>query len=183
MKRTLLAITAILGTALAAHASLIFSNSFAYPDGPLVTVSAGSPLGEWITHSGKHDGAGGCRNRKVNLTQSGVRDVSNRSHHRILPTPSFPARFTQLRGEFLPSADRNGLLFGTMGHRDFNFRARVWASTKGAAADSIRVGFRWAQLADYIPMDLSLNQDYTGGSLQLGCLDATCDQPTSEASA
>ena len=163
MKRTLLAITAILGTALAAHASLIFSNSFAYPDGPLVTVSAGSPLGEWITHSGNTTGQVDVVSGKVNLTQSESEDVSTVLTNAAFPTPissgtiyaSFVVNFSQV-----PNGT-GGYFWHFRDTGTFNFRARVWASTNGAAADSFRVGVSVGGNSPvYIPMDLSLNQDY-----------------------
>jgi hypothetical protein len=154
MKRTLLAITAILGTALAAHASLILSNSFEYADGPITTVSAGSPLGVWTNHSGS--GAVEILGGKVSLSQSRGEDVSSG-----IPTTSSGTLYASFVVNFSQVPNGAGSYFWHFRDTGTGFRAKVWASTNGAAADSFRVGVSVSTNSPvYIPMDLSLNQDY-----------------------
>src|SRR2546426_10267239 len=52
MKKNLIPIAAFACITLSTHASLVLSNSFGYPDGPIDSVSVGSPLGLWTLHSG-----------------------------------------------------------------------------------------------------------------------------------
>ncbi len=164
MKKSILSlsIAVLVAAALSARADLVLSNSFGYADGALVTVSAGSPLGEWFTHSGT-TGQVDVASGKVNVTQSESEDVSTVLTNATYPTPfssgtlyaSFVVNFSQL-----PSG--SGTYFAH--YRDTtssNFRAKVFATTNGASGGKFRVGVaNNVNTPVVITTDLDLGTDY-----------------------
>jgi len=135
----------------------IFSDSFDYPSGPLVTVSSGT----WATH----DGATGqveVRSGRVLLAQTNSEDVSvalDQSYPQttdIALYASFTINFTAFpsgTGDYF--AHFKGL--GTSG-----FRNRIYATTNGVPAGFFRVGIANANttLGILLSPGLSLNTDY-----------------------
>ena len=118
------------------HAGVILSDTFSYPDGPLVTVSGG----KWSTHSGSPaqvDVAGGM----IHLTQAESEDV-NAS---LDGQPYGPSSGVNLYARFvvnfssLPSGD--GTYFAHFkDNTATGFRCKVFATTNGAAPGSFRLG-------------------------------------------
>ncbi len=166
MKRTLLALAAFAGLALSAHASLVYSNSFGYPDGALDTVSVGSPVGEWYQHSGT---AGQLQvvSGQVLLGGANSEDVSAYITNSAFPLPftdgpgngSLYASFT-INMIDLPTGSGT-YFFHFRDTGTFNFRARTWATTNGAAPGTYRVGISAAGNSPvYIPLNIPLNETH-----------------------
>jgi hypothetical protein len=133
-------------------ASIIFSDTFSYPDGGLVANSGGN----WTNHSGT-PGQVDVLSGKVNLTQAESEDV-NRT-------------FTPLAGgSAYAGFDVNfsALPTGTGGYfahfkdsTTSGFRGRVFATTTGAAAGMYRLGVGVAgSTFNTIPVDLALGTTY-----------------------
>src|SRR3954469_6034206 len=146
VKRILITAAACATVAFSARASLVLSNSFSYPDGALDVVSAGSPLGVWISHNGAlHEMQ--VASGKVIVTQQNSDDVSTYLTNAAFPTPfnsgklyaSFRVNFYELpthpAGTFFWHLKDTGLL---------GVRAKVWALTNDAAPGTFRVGISTA---------------------------------------
>jgi hypothetical protein len=159
MKRILITLAALAGTTWLAHATLILSNSFAYADGALITVSAGSPLGVWTNHSGTSgqvDVSGGV----VNLTQAEAEDVSSGLPGGPYSTGKLYASF-KVNFSALPGG--NGTYF--FHFRDLtttDFRGKVFATATNSPAGSFRLGVAVGGQNNpaLIPSDLSTNAEY-----------------------
>ncbi|PYM16364.1 MAG: hypothetical protein DME18_01725 [Verrucomicrobia bacterium] len=157
MKNALLAIRLITIVPLCASAGVILSDSFSYPDGPLITVSNG----KWSTHSGtagQMDVIAG----KINLTQTESEDVNAP----LEGQPYGPTSSTNLYARFtvdfsaLPSGA--GTYFAHFKDTTTSgFRCRIFATTNGAAPGFFRLGISAAaNTPATFPNDLSLNTDY-----------------------
>ncbi len=142
MKKNLFALIAFLSVAASAHATLVLSNSFGYPDGALDTVSAGSPLGVWVLHSGI------TNQLQVVSGQAIVGGANTEDVNTALTNASFPTPFTsgKLYASFIvnwsltPVGSGGTYFFHFKDTGTSNFRARVWAMTNGADAGFVRVG-------------------------------------------
>ncbi len=161
MKKLFLTAVAIAGFACASQASLILSNSFSYPDGPLVTVSAGSPLGVWTTHSGT-SGQIDVASGMITLTVPDSEDVST-----VLTNAAFPTAISN--GTIYASFDINvsvapstPVYFGHFrGIGTGDFRGRVFLNS-GSSATKVQVGVvnGSSSAAVYVPIELDLNATY-----------------------
>ena len=141
----------------ATSAGVILSDSFSYPDGPLVTVSNA----RWKTHSGSA-GQVEVAGARIKLTQAESEDVSSL----LDGQPYGPASGANLYARFtvsfnsLPSGD--GTYFAHFkDNTATGFRCRVFATTNAAASGSFRLGISAAtNTPTTLPTDLSLNTDY-----------------------
>ncbi|HEY9175619.1 MAG TPA: hypothetical protein VI136_25350 [Verrucomicrobiae bacterium] len=153
MKKTLLSLLVLAITASLAHATLIYTNGFVYPDGDLTAVSSG----EWTNHSGS--GTVKVVNEKAVLSQALGEDVSAG-----LPGGPYTSATTLYAGFVV---NFSALPLGSGGYfwhyRDTGtaFKARVFATTNGTATpDTYRVGIaNGGNTPVVIPKDLPLNQD------------------------
>ena len=144
-------------------ANIILSDSFTYPDGPLV----GAPGSPWVTHNGTTPvlatngqiRLSGGNSEDVNALLSGGPYTTNGA---VVLYSSFKVRFTSLPGMvgtyFAHFKDTNsGAASG--------FGGRVWTSTTNAAAGKFRLGIGNGTSATatngQIATDLSLNTVYT----------------------
>jgi hypothetical protein len=155
MKKILLAAAAVAAFAWSSQAAIILSNSFAYADGPIVTVSAGSPLGVWTNHSGST--ALEIIAEKANLSFSKSEDVNT-----TIPEVSSGKLYASFIVNFseLPSTT-GGYFWHFKDDGTFNFRARVFAASAGAASGAFRLGIAGGgNTYNTIAKDLELNTDY-----------------------
>lgn len=167
MKRILIALAAVVGVSLSAHANLVYSNSFGYDEGAIDTVSVGSPLGLWYWHSGSTNQLQ-VADGQVILGGSNSEDVSAYITNSAFPLPfatgpgngSLYASFT-INMSSLPTGSSGAYFFHFRDTGTMNFRARTWASTNGAAAGTYRVGISAAgNSAVFVPLDLPLNETH-----------------------
>ena len=130
------------------QAAVVFSDTFTYPDGPLV----GAPGSTWATHSGT-PGQVNVASNVVQLTETESEDVN-------APLAGAPyASGTLYAGaDFkftaLPSGT-GGYFFHLKDNGTTAFKGRVFASTTGAAAGDYRIGIANAgNTPVFIPTDL-----------------------------
>lgn len=167
MKRTVLALLAFVGVTLSVHASLVYSNSFGYPDGALDTVSVGSPLGLWYWHSGITNQLQVVGGQAV-VGGANTEDMSSYITNSAFPLPfangpgngSLYASFT-INMTALPAGSGGTYFFHFRDTGTMNFRARTWAATNGAAAGNYRVGISAAgNTTVFVPLDIPLNEPH-----------------------
>ncbi len=147
--------------AITAEAVVLFSDSFDYPDGALVTVSTNL----WAHHSGSVTGEVLVASGRVLLSGANTEDVNVRLAGQPYPasgaTNVFYASFT-VKFTALPAA--SGTYFAHFKGSGTDFRARVWALTGGAAPGRFRLGISstsGSAIGVTNPMDLRLDTDYT----------------------
>jgi endonuclease/exonuclease/phosphatase family metal-dependent hydrolase len=146
--------------AITAEAVVLFSDSFDYPDGALVTVSTNL----WSHHSGSVTGEVMVASDRVLLSEANTEDV----HAFLTGQPyadsgttnifyaGFKVRFTTLPGG-------PGAYFTHFKDSGNGFRARVWALPGGAAPGRFRLGISSTSgsiINVTNSMDLRLNTDY-----------------------
>src|SRR5713101_3782817 len=155
MKKSLLTIVWLACVLASAQAGVILSDTFSYPDGPLVGA-AGSPWKTFIGTTGQVDVISG----RAHLTAAETEGVN-------APLTGAPYAFGALYASFtlnlktLPSAGGNFFAaFNTNGSS--NFRARVFVLTGGAALGKYRVGIAnaAASAVAVIATDLTPGVDY-----------------------
>ena len=162
MKKVVFCSAAFFVAATLADAALLLNDSFSYPDGPLVTVSAGV----WAHHSGSVTGEVAVASGRVLLNETHSEDVSallaGQPYEASGATNVFYASFT-VKFTSLPSG--GGAYFAHFKNSSATgFRARIWALTGGAAPGKFRLGISstsGSALSATNPADLSLNTDYT----------------------
>ena len=140
------------------HSSVILNDAFNYPEGAVVTA----PATLWTNHSGTV-GQVDVTSGKLNLTGSETEDVNallQGQPYSTTSTDSLYAKFT-VNFSALPSG-ANGGYFAHFKDATTGFRAKVFATTNGAAAGLFRLGIAsGSNLAtNTFSPDLSLNQDY-----------------------
>jgi endonuclease/exonuclease/phosphatase family metal-dependent hydrolase len=146
-----------------AGATVLFSDSFDYPDGSLITVSAGT----WAHHSpaGSATGEVMVAAGRLRLAATNREDVqallSGQPYGAAGTTNVFYAGF-RVRFSSLPGP--GGAYFAHFKDSSATgFRARVWALTGGAAPGKFRLGISSASssaISATNPVDLSLDTDY-----------------------
>ena len=150
--------TAFLFSATLAGATLLLSDSFTYPDGPLVNA-AGSP---WTTYSGT------TGQIKVISGRMFLSKVNGEDIHAPLAGQSFaPTSGAVLYVSFkincsnLPAS--SGSYFAVFKNSGTDFRARIFAQTAGAATGAFRIGIANAGSTPsaVFNADLQTNTDYT----------------------
>ena len=143
-----------------AHGSVVFSDDFSYPDGPLVTVSDG----RWKTHSGTV-GQVEVVSGQISLSQKKSEDVN-------APFPDGPigpiqalAMYAGFKVNFstLPTG-ANGTYFAHFKDTTATtgLRCRIFASTNGAPSGSFRLGIAAATntATSMLARDLELHTVY-----------------------
>ncbi len=160
MKKVVLGLAALVVSATLANATLLLTDSFSYPDGPLVTVSGGV----WAHHSGSA-GEVMVSSGRVLLNEANTEDVNallaGQPYAASGTTNVFYASFT-VKFTSLPSG--GGAYFAHFKNSSTTFRARIWALTSGAALDRFRLGISSidsSAASATNAMDLRLNTDYT----------------------
>ncbi len=150
------ALTAVL-PALPLRAAIVLDEPFAYPDGALTEVSAG----RWTNHSGTA-GQGDVAAGAVHLTQSESEDVNaalGGGPYAADSGVTLYAKFT-VRCTALPGGA--GTYFAHFKDSSTGFRARVFASTAGAAEGRFRLGIaEAANTSTLLERDLALDTPYT----------------------
>lgn len=139
---------------------VVFNDFFTYPNGPLVVNS----FGLWATHSGTANQVD-VQDGWINITQNESEDVNAK----LIGEPYEVASTAQLYSRFTLNYTELPILTGTyFAHfKDdgtFNFRARVWGVTNGAAPGKYRVGIgntSGTAPGEIFPMDLEPGVDYT----------------------
>jgi endonuclease/exonuclease/phosphatase family metal-dependent hydrolase len=139
----------------AARAAVILSDTFAYPDGSLITNSSF----RWKAHSGA-TGQTQVLAGRVQLSQGDSEDVSAALTNAPYKEGSLYAGFV-VNFSVLPSGSGNYFAHlkddGTS-----NFRAKVFATTNGAGMGAFRVGLAnfAGTPAAVVPTDLALGSNY-----------------------
>ncbi len=156
MKKSLLIGCLFIISLLSTPAAQIVTDTFSYGDGALV----GAVGSDWASHSGVANQVNVSGGRAV-LTEAESEDVS-------LPLGGGPYASGNLYAGFtvnfsvLPSGV--GGYFASFRSSAFDFRARLYASTTGATAGTLRLGIGNSSTASstavFIPLNLSLNTDY-----------------------
>jgi hypothetical protein len=141
-----------------AQASVLFTDAFSYPDGPLVSVSDG----RWKTHSGT-SGQVEVRSGRLYLSQKKTEDVSALlTETGTLTATNTAALYARFRVAF--SALPSGTYFAHFkdASTTTGLRCRIFACTNGAAAGSFRLGIAAAASAatSLFPQDLQLQREY-----------------------
>ncbi len=152
MKNTFLILLATLVMAGTSHATLIFDESFDYPDGPLVSGSGGV----WLHHSGNTPDEVQVADGKITVTFHNTEDVNrplNDTYTEGTLYASFVVNFSELPGS-------SGSYFAHF--NSSSFKGRIFATTAGAADGQFRVGVANGDSNPdaVVPTDLSLGQDY-----------------------
>lgn len=156
-------LVASLVSALAPRADIVLSESFAYPDGPIV----GAPGSPWMHHSPSGSGFGEAEvsGGRLVLSQAEAEDISALladGPYTVAGGGDLFASFT-VAFNALPAAA--GTYFAHLKNNTTGFRARVFASPLNAAPGSFRLGIGNATGADansgQLPVDLSLGVTYT----------------------
>jgi len=161
VKKVVFCIAAFLLSAMLAQAVLLLSDSFSYPDGPLVTVSSNV----WVHHSGSVTGEVAVVSGLVLLNEANTEDVNALLAGQPYPSSgstnvfyaSFTVKFTVLPGG-------GGAYFAHFKNSSSGFRARIWALTGGAVPNKFRLGISSTDgsvISATNNTDLNLNTDYT----------------------
>jgi endonuclease/exonuclease/phosphatase family metal-dependent hydrolase len=144
-----------------AHASILLSNSFDYPDGALVSVSGG----DWVHHSGATGSTGEVKvaGNRVFLSQTNSEDVSAQLLGQPYPATTnilLYAGFT-INVAGLPSG--NGGYFAHVKNGSSGFAGRIFLTTNGASAGTFRVGIANSDTAPSAVINSNLfpNMDYS----------------------
>ena len=157
MKKLIITLGVLSLLATSARATIILSNSFAYPDGSLTNVSSGSPLGVWTNHSGS--GVLDVSSGVVLLSQLNAPDVSSPLSGSPYSTNGYLYSSFKVNFSALPAGV--GSYFWHLKNSGSDFRARIWASVTGAGPGTFRVGIAAGSgTAVFIPVDLSLGSEY-----------------------
>ena len=161
VKKVVFCIATFLLSATLSGAALLLSDTFSYPDGPLVTVSGGV----WAHHSGSVTGEVAVASGRMRINEDNTEDVNALLAGQPYPASgttnvvyaSFTVKFTSLPGG-------GGAYFAHFKGSGNTFRARIWALPGGAALDRFRLGISSTDTSAAgatNTMDLRLNTDYT----------------------
>jgi endonuclease/exonuclease/phosphatase family metal-dependent hydrolase len=157
-------LVALVAFVLTSPAAVLLSDSFAYPDGSLVTVAPTT----WLHHSPSASGTGqvNVASSQLVLDSSELEDVSaylaGQPYSSGSTTNVFYAGFT-IRFTSLPTAGGDYFAHFKDATASGNFRARIWALTSGAAANKFRLALSSTSgsvINVTNTMDLSTNTDY-----------------------
>ncbi|HON08126.1 MAG TPA: hypothetical protein PLW02_08530, partial [Verrucomicrobiota bacterium] len=151
--KTVLVFFSLLLIPILLQATVILDEPFDYPDGALIQVSNS----QWVHHSGNTSNEVDVSNGKVNLSQAESEDVhcllNGFPYTNITVYLSFYVNFTSLSG--------TGDYFLHLKTEGMNFRAKVFATTRGAATGKFRLGISNSDNNfSTIPSDLALNTEY-----------------------
>jgi hypothetical protein len=138
--------------------AVLLGDAFAYPDGPLVEVSAGT----WLHHSGTADDAQELSG-KLSLTQAKSEDVHALLLGQPYATSSTNTLYARFAFEFssLPTGPE-GAYFAHFMNGATGYRCRIFATTNGATPGYFRLGITSSSniVTDTYPTDLALNTRY-----------------------
>lgn len=146
--------------AITAEAVVLFSDSFDYPDGPLVTMSSNV----WMHHSGSVTGEVMVASGRALLSEANTEDV-----HALLTGQPYPATgaanvfYAGFKVRFTTLPSESGTYFAHFKDSGNGFRARIWALTGGSAPGRFRLGISSTSgsvINVTNSMDLRLNTDY-----------------------
>lgn len=140
---------------------LLLHDDFGYSDGPITTNSTFL----WATHSASTGQTGQTVvvNGKLFLTNSASEDFNRWFTNSPIATNSGQLIFTRFVVDMLalPTANQSGEYFTHAYGLNGGFRARVFASTNGAASGKFRLAISSSSATPvFFPQDLSLNQSY-----------------------
>jgi len=170
MKKIILTLLALTLPIVTSRAFIVLSETFSYPDGTLTAVSGGT----WVAHSGAGSGAQQVVGGQLRVAFNSAEDVNRLfDSSAVFDTTNNPS-VNHLYSSFtinLTNAPTSGTANIYFSHfKDsgtFNFRARIFAITNGAAAGKYRIGIGATNSAPTtvgfvaFPQDLDLNTTYT----------------------
>lgn len=141
----------------ALHAAVLLDEPFAYPDGSLTNVSGG----RWVNHSGTA-GQADVSAGAVNLTGTESEDVNAALGGGPYPAGSGAVLYVKFTVRFTALPSGAGTYFLHFKDGGTGFRARVFASTSGAAPDRFRLGIAEAgSTPALLERDLALDTPHT----------------------
>jgi endonuclease/exonuclease/phosphatase family metal-dependent hydrolase len=161
VKKAAPALAAFMFSVVTAEAALLFTDSFDYPNGALVTVSTNL----WMHHSGVVTGEVMVASGRALLSEANTEDV-----HALLAGQPYPVSgstnvfYASFKVKFTALPSGGGAYFAHFKDSGNGFRARVWAFADGAASGKFRLGISsvsGSAISATNPMNLSLNTDYT----------------------
>jgi hypothetical protein len=140
--------------------TVAFNDFFDYPDGPLITGS----YKLWDAHGGVAQQMD-VTNGKLNITDAESEDVNAVLIGQPYSVSSSNRLYSGFTVKFSAPPTVNGAYFAHFkDNGTFNFRARVWALTNGAAPGMYRIGIgntSGTVPGAVFPMDLELDKEYT----------------------
>lgn len=153
MKQLLPALAALACSGLPIPAAVVLTDTFDYPDGPLVTASES----RWTTHSGTA-GQTDVVSRQVQLTQGESEDVNAALDGQPYLPAGGATLYVKLTVNFSELPKGAGGYFAHFNAAS-NQRGRLFATTNGAAAGFFRVGVSAAaaSASAVLDTDLALN--------------------------
>jgi endonuclease/exonuclease/phosphatase family metal-dependent hydrolase len=140
------------------EASIVFSDSFDYPNGSIVTNSAGV----WATHSGTTGQVQVASNR-VFLSQTNTEDIDAQLAGQPYPATTNVFLYARFTVNFAALPSGAGAYFAHFKDASATgFRDRIFVTTNGVAPGFFRVGVANAANSGFgvLNSDLSLNTDY-----------------------
>ena len=139
------------------RASVLLSDEFAYPDGPITTNSGG----RWNNHSGTA-GQADTTAGKLNLTEKESEDINTAIGGAPYDPASGVVLYARFKASFTTLPSGAGTYFAHLKDATSGFRARVFASAAGAAKGSLRLGIAaTTAAASYLPTDLAQGSTHT----------------------
>jgi len=142
------------------QAGVLFTETFSYPDGPLVTAAEG----RWKTHSGTPNQTQ-VQSGALHLSEKNTEDISAPLGSEILGPDQIAALYAAFKAVFTgpPSGPKGGYFAHFKdGAATTGFRCRIFATTDGAAPGTFRLGIASAAGAasSVVPQDLKFGMSY-----------------------
>jgi endonuclease/exonuclease/phosphatase family metal-dependent hydrolase len=141
------------------EASIIFSDSFDYPNGSIVTNSGGV----WATHSGTITGQVQVVSGRVLLSQTNSEDINAQLAGEPYPAATNVSLYARFTVNFVALPSGAGTYFAHFKDAGIQqFRDRIFATTNGAPPGFFRVGIANVTNSNFaiLNSNLSLNTDY-----------------------
>ena len=142
------------------RAAVIFSDSFDYTDGALVSVSGGT----WVHHSGTATGEVQVVSGRAFLSQTNGEDVSAQLPGQPYSSTNSTVLYASFTVNFrsLPTGS-NGNYFAHFKDSGTGFRDKIYVATNGALAGTFRMGLANSDNnapSVFLSTNLNLNTDY-----------------------
>ncbi|HTH48803.1 MAG TPA: lamin tail domain-containing protein [Candidatus Limnocylindria bacterium] len=139
------------------RATVLLSDSFTYPDGPITSNSGGT----WVTHSGTA-GQAAVLAGVLNLSEGQSEDISATLTGAPIAKDSGAVLYAGFKVKFSALPSGAGTYFAHFKDTGTsNFRGRIFASTTGAAAGSLRLGISSASATPtLLETDLAIGTTY-----------------------